>query len=189
MCLPLLFTLRGKSSPAKDSVVANISRELPGPEPGVTKMFSSFSKGSTDKCLFSVWGNLPEGCPEQRKTLSLGQLLVYLHDITGPHLVFFFWNAAFSPWGISQLGVHYSVTSYPERTSPSKKVSGPSIFPFYKKNSVFILTQAAPAQTVPMCPIGRHIHPTKAVNKHTPRRIFGLTVSPSHSRDRSFCSL
>lgn len=45
-------------------------------------MFSSFSKKVVYlTSAYSQFGeNLPEGCPEQRKTLSLGQLLVYLHD-------------------------------------------------------------------------------------------------------------
>ena len=45
-------------------------------------MFSSFSKKVVYlTSAYSQFGeNLPEGCPGQRKTLSLGQLLVYLHD-------------------------------------------------------------------------------------------------------------
>lgn len=162
----------GKSSPAKDLAAKSHRRELPGPEPGVTQnVFFLFKKGSIlDKCLFSeVWENLPEGCPEQRKTLSLRpSYLIYLHD--GYH---------WTPLGFLSFGMFLSShpgyftawgsllsTSCTRKNFPFQKVSD-QVSSFYKGTSSFYFNSGSPCPNRAMCPIGRHIHPTKAVNKHT----------------------
>ena len=86
----------------------------------------------------------------------------------GPTWFYFFWKAAFfSPWVFHSLRFIIQSQVTPERTSPSKKPSDQVSFLLQKEPHLFILTQAAPAQTMPVYPTGTHIHPTKAVSKHT----------------------
>ena len=85
-------------------------------------MFSSFSKKVIYLTSAYSWfgENLSEGCPEQRKTLSLGQLPVYLHNgyHWAPLGLFLLESCFLLTLGISQLEVHYSVTSYSRKNFP-----------------------------------------------------------------------
>ena len=106
----------------------------------------------------------------------------------GPTWFYFFWKAAFfSPWVFHSLGFIIQSQVTPERTSLSKKPSDQVSFLLQKEPHLFILTQAAPAQTIPMYPIGTHIYPTKwSVSTHNLRHTFGLTVNPFIAEAEAF---
>ena len=111
--------------------------------------------------------------------------------ITGPCLVLFLLESCFLlTLGISQHGVHYSVTSYSRKNFPFQETKWPSIFPLQKEAHLFILTQAAPAQTMPMYPQAcTHTLQRQLISTHNLRHIFGFTVNPFMPEAETFVPL
>ena len=134
-------------------------------------MFSSFSKKVIYlTSAYSQFGeNLSKGCPEQRKTLSLGQLPVYLRD--GYHwalLGFISFGELlsshpgyFTAWG--------SLFSYKllQKELPFPRNQVTKYLSSTKRTSSFYFNSGSPCPSHAHVPIGMHIHPTKAVDKHT----------------------